>query len=365
MADPTLRVLSLFSGFGGLDLGVSRAARRLGLRSRCVGYIEREAFAAAVLVAAMDRGELDAAPVFVGDVRDFDAAAWRGAVDLVLAGFPCPAVSTVGKRRGRADERWLWPEVVRVVRETGARWVFAENVPGLLTANAGEALAEIAHDLAEMGVAAEWAVVAAAEVGAPHRRERWFSLGHAEDADRRTGGEAGPEGSRQRRRGPGGTDDALADAIRIPSGERPERQRVRAGGGTLADPGSDRWRKGARALSRRQPVAADGGEAVADPDRDRPQGLGAAGPETRSVGGSLGAFPPGPADFDAWRSVLAVRPDLAPALEPGVRPLADGTAGAVVRVCDCPRADLLRGYGNAVVPEQAAAVFLELWRRLR
>jgi len=82
----TLRVLSLCSGIGGLERGIHLAT---GGRSRVVCYVERELFAAAVLAEAGQDGRLDAAPVFVGDLAEFDGRAWRGRVDLVAAGYPC------------------------------------------------------------------------------------------------------------------------------------------------------------------------------------------------------------------------------------------------------------------------------------
>jgi len=103
-----------------------------------VGYVEREAFAAAVLVARMEDQALDRAPVW-DDLTTFDGHPWRGRVDLVAAGFPCQPSSHAGQRLGTADERWLWPHVARVVREVGPSLVFIENVPGLLSVNGGVA----------------------------------------------------------------------------------------------------------------------------------------------------------------------------------------------------------------------------------
>lgn len=118
--------LSLCSGVGALDLGVRLA---LGASLRTVGYVERDAHAAAVLVARMADEALDRAPVW-DDLSTFDGRPWRGKVDLVTASYPCQPFSTAGRRRGTADERWLWPEVARVLEEVQPAAAFFENVPG-------------------------------------------------------------------------------------------------------------------------------------------------------------------------------------------------------------------------------------------
>lgn len=161
-----LRSLSLCAGIGGIDLGLER----LGA-ARTVCYVEREAFPAACLVAAMQEGRLAQAPIW-SDLRTFDARAWRGSVDLVVGGYPCQPFSAAGRRLGAADPRHLWPEVLRIYRESGARYLFCENVAGHLSLGFASVLA----DLAEVGADVEWGVFTASEVGAPHRRERLFFL---------------------------------------------------------------------------------------------------------------------------------------------------------------------------------------------
>ena len=84
----TLKVLSVCSGIGGLELGVSRA-----ISTRVVGYCEREAFAASVLMARMEESALDPAPLWVGDLREMDAESFAGEVDLYTGGFPCQPYS--------------------------------------------------------------------------------------------------------------------------------------------------------------------------------------------------------------------------------------------------------------------------------
>ena len=174
VADTTATVLALCAGIGGLEIGLSLAAD-----VRVVCYVERDAAAAATLLARMEEAALEPAPVWCGDLEDFDAALFEG-VDIVTAGFPCQPWSLAGKRLGVDDDRWLWPDIAYVLRLVRPRIVFLENVPGLLVRGLGFVLG----DLAEMGFDAEWSVLSAAEVGAPHRRERLYVLAHSARAKR-------------------------------------------------------------------------------------------------------------------------------------------------------------------------------------
>jgi DNA (cytosine-5)-methyltransferase 1 len=165
-----MNVLSLCSGIAGLDLGIKAAFPE----ARTVCYVEAEPYCQRVLLARMADGLIDSAPIW-GDLREFDGRPWRGAVDAVAGGFPCQPVSKAGKHLGDKDERWLWPDFRRAIREVGPQHVLLENVPGLL----GRGFGDVLRDLAEMGFNAEWGVLPARAVGAPHLRERVFVLGHA------------------------------------------------------------------------------------------------------------------------------------------------------------------------------------------
>jgi len=100
-------------------------------------------------------------------------------VDLICGGFPCQPVSCAGQRKGTDDERWLWPEFYRLICELRPRWVLGENVPGLLSIDAGRVFGGILRDLASCGYDAEWDCIPAAAVGAPHRRDRVFVVANA------------------------------------------------------------------------------------------------------------------------------------------------------------------------------------------
>jgi DNA (cytosine-5)-methyltransferase 1 len=184
--------ISCFAGIGGLDLAVRIAAPG----ARCVCYVEAEIPAAANLAARAAQGVLDDAPVW-SDIRTFNGGAWRGLVDGVVAGFPCPDYSVAGKRAGIVGKHGqLWNSLCTVIRDVRPEWLLLENVPGITHPHqlrrwrwnrerrkwaryclpAG--LWFVLGDLAAMGFDAEWGCLSAAQVGAPHKRERIFILAY-------------------------------------------------------------------------------------------------------------------------------------------------------------------------------------------
>lgn len=115
------------------------------------------------------------------DVREFakeQASALR--VDCICGGFPCQPVSNAGKRQGESDERWLWPEFMRVIRVLKPRWVVVENVPGLLSVDAGRLFGGILRDLATSGFDAAWDHLPAYAFGAPSERDRVLIVANSE-----------------------------------------------------------------------------------------------------------------------------------------------------------------------------------------
>lgn len=147
-------------------------------------HVERDSYAAAVLVARMEDKALRPAPVW-DDVTTFDGRRWRGRVDIICAGFPCQPVSLAGAQRGTEDDRWLWPHIARIIRDIRPEIVFLENVSGLLTSDGG--FDAVLGDLAALGLDAEWTVLGAGEVGAAQRRDRVFVLAYADGHGRQQG----------------------------------------------------------------------------------------------------------------------------------------------------------------------------------
>lgn len=168
-----MRELSLFSGGGGGLLGT---VHLLGFTP--VGYVEWDDYCQRLLGARIDGGYLPNAPIY-GDIRAFIsdgyARAYQGMVDVITAGFPCQPFSQAGARRGEDDERNMWPETIECIRQVRPRWALLENVPGLIST---DYFGQILCDVAEAGFDAEWDIVSAAEVGAPHIRKRLWILCH-------------------------------------------------------------------------------------------------------------------------------------------------------------------------------------------
>ena len=158
----SLRVGSLFSGIGGLDLGLERAGMTVVWQSEIDPYASR--------VLAKHWPDIPN----LGDIRDID---WQAVdrVDLVCGGYPCQPFSLAGVRRGDTDPRHLWPHFADALRHLRPRWALLENVPGHLSLGFGRVLG----DLAELGYDTEWDCIPAAAVGAPHLRYRIFVVAHA------------------------------------------------------------------------------------------------------------------------------------------------------------------------------------------
>jgi DNA (cytosine-5)-methyltransferase 1 len=160
---------SLFAGIGGFDLGLERAGME------CRWQVEIDAYASSVLAKHWPR------VTRWGDVRTFppdDGGSWQ--VDLICGGVPCQPVSLAGKKKGAADERWMWGEFLRVVATLGPSIVVAENPASILSNDRGRAFAGILAAIRSAGYGVEWHTVSARDVGAPHRRDRVFVVGRKE-----------------------------------------------------------------------------------------------------------------------------------------------------------------------------------------
>jgi DNA (cytosine-5)-methyltransferase 1 len=162
-----LACLSLCTGYGGIELGLER----VGVPLRPIAYVEREAFAAANLVAKIEAEQMAPAPVWT-DVKTFPYSDFHGRVDILLAGYPCQPFSAAGQRKGKADERHLWPFIARGIAACQPRLVFAENVEGHLSLG----IKDVFNDLGRMGYEYTAGLFSAEECGASHRRKRLFWL---------------------------------------------------------------------------------------------------------------------------------------------------------------------------------------------
>jgi len=178
--------LSLCSGYEGIGLGLRSVLPTL----REVAYVEREGFPIANLVAKMEAGKLDAAPLFT-DVKTFPYRKFCGLVDILSGGFPCQPFSAAGKRQATEDPRHLFPYIADGIRECQPRIVFLENVQGILsckTADGEPVLQYVLRTLEGLGYRATAGIFSAEEVGAPHQRKRVYILGMANSEDIGRGG---------------------------------------------------------------------------------------------------------------------------------------------------------------------------------
>lgn len=160
---------SLFSGIGGLDLGLERAGWH------CRWQVEKDEFRKKILAKHWPE------VTRYGDIRAVNTATLER-VDLIAGGFPCQSHSLAGKRNGSADERDLWPEFYRIICELRPTWILAENVLGLLSSDSGRFFGRILRDLAQMRYDAWWQMLSAADFGAPHLRRRVFVVAHRSSA---------------------------------------------------------------------------------------------------------------------------------------------------------------------------------------
>lgn len=167
-----LRMLDLFSGIGGISLGAEMTGE-----IETVAFCEIESFPQQVL-----RKHWPHVPIY-GDIRDLTKEQLEKdgvvdeirTIDIISGGFPCQPFSVAGKRRGKNDNRHLWPEMFRLIRELQPRWIVGENVPGIVKL----ALDDIINELENEGYAARAFIIPAGATGAPHKRERVFIVAHS------------------------------------------------------------------------------------------------------------------------------------------------------------------------------------------
>jgi len=170
---------SLFSGIGGFDL----ASEWMGWTN--VFHCEMNPFCNRVL----NHHFPDA--ICYEDIKQTDFSVHKGQIDILTGGFPCQPYSAAGKRLGKEDDRHLWPEMLRAIREIQPCWVVGENVLGLVNWNEGLVFEEVQTDLEAQGYEVQPYVLPACAVNAPHRRDRVWFVAHLADA--------GTQGVRQQR----------------------------------------------------------------------------------------------------------------------------------------------------------------------
>jgi len=361
----TITHLSLCSGYEGIGLGLRRVLPNL----REIAYVEREGFPVANLVAKMEAGELDAAPVFT-DVKTFPYGEFRGCVDILSGGFPCQPFSAAGKRNGVEDPRHLFPYIANGIRECQPRIVFLENVEGIIsakTADGESVLQYVLRELEGLGYRATAGVFSASEVGAPHQRKRVFILGLAngERSGMRGGGSSqecgddlkriqGNEGERNELRGEvegfsNSSREELANNDSQVRGRSSSKQPVEievketTRGSSIGDGSNERTSELANSIS--EGLEGHGwyeqGEGRQSTRQNRPT----------ATSGLPSRWPSRPSEPQHdWEE-----PRVTGQAEPGLGRATNGSSS---------RVDRLRLLGNGVVPATAAKAFLTLIQRL-
>lgn len=156
-------------------LGIERGLKRAGIDPRVMAYVEIEAFICANLVAGMEAGILDPAPIWT-DAKTFDASPFRGRIHGIIGGYPCPGESRAGLREGHLYKGFLWPTIRRAFAASRPLWGFFENVDDHLSGT----YPIIQRSLRNMGYRVEAGLYSACEVGATHERARLFILAVAD-----------------------------------------------------------------------------------------------------------------------------------------------------------------------------------------
>ena len=317
---------SLFSGIGGFDL----AAEWMGWSN--VFNCEWEEFPRRVLKHHFPHATQHQ------DIREFDATAYAGRVDIVSGGFPCQPYSTAGKRKGKDDERHLWPEMLRVVRECAPRYVVGENVRGLVSWNGGLVFEEVCSDLEAEGYAVQPFLLPAAGVGScPHRRDRiWFVAWNADGSLER----------KRRKNAP--RSNSKPDGVCSPARSLADREN------NGPHQATDSKRK------RGEPKSHDRNEVRPTLDTN---GRGGYAPDTDGVRLEHGSEPRGIAEGQGkTRERLARQPSPTSWDRfPSVSPLCGGDDGLPKELDGLTfskwRRESIKAYGNAIVPQVALQIF--------
>ena len=162
-----LKLLDLFSGIGGFSLGLESTGQ-----FETIAFVEKDEFCKKVLKKNFNNIPIES------EVRNVKGD--RYAADIITGGFPCQPFSVAGKRKGTDDDRYLWDETIRVIRECKPRWFIGENVEGIINIQEGVVLRQVCDDLEKEGFEVQCLVIPASGIGAWHQRKRVWILAYSE-----------------------------------------------------------------------------------------------------------------------------------------------------------------------------------------
>ena len=327
-----LTIGSLFSGIGGLDLGIERGLASAGVAAETIWQVEQSDYCRRILARHWPHAER------YTDVRTVTASSVHP-IDVLCGGFPCQDISTAGKGAGLSGEKsGLFFEMARIIRELEPRIVVMENVPAITS----RGLDTVLGTMAALGYDARWGGLRASEVGAPHRRERWFCVCW------------------------------LADSMRLGSAPLQRVQResdsrwtsegsYNSSGAIVADPdsssGEARRSDGMGEAERAEWSMDRSGSGMADSIGYRPQGEQQARPAARTAYRAAGAGERGPTQPELGRGIAGIPARLD---SPHRWPAPPGPQHTWEPPRTRPRQphdrERLKALGNAVVPQCAAVI---------
>ena len=163
-----LKVLDLFSGIGGFSLGLESTGH-----FETIAFCEKDKFCQKVLQKNFPNIKIES------EVRDVKGEKYKA--DVVTGGFPCQPFSMAGKRKGTDDDRYLWDETIRIIRETKPRWFIGENVEGIINIQEGMVLRQVQDDLEKEGFQVQCLVIPASGIGAWHQRKRVWIVAYSDN----------------------------------------------------------------------------------------------------------------------------------------------------------------------------------------
>ena len=161
-----LKLLDLFSGIGGFSLGLESTGY-----FKTIAFVEKDKFCHEVLKKNFPNIPIES------EVRNVKGNKYKA--DIITGGFPCQPFSVAGKRKGTDDDRYLWDETIRIIRECKPRWFIGENVEGIINIQNGMVLRQVCNDLEEEGFEVQCLVIPASGIGAWHQRKRVWILAYS------------------------------------------------------------------------------------------------------------------------------------------------------------------------------------------
>ena len=356
-----LKTLDLFSGIGGFTIGLERAG------FKTVAFCEIDKYCRLVLKKHWkDIKIYDDVRKITRQQHEQDG---RELPEIITGGFPCQPFSVAGRQKGTGDNRYLWPEMFRVIKEFKPRWIIAENVRGIINIQHGMVFERVHTDLESQGYETQTFIIPAAGVGAPHRRDRVWIVGYSEHNGSpsatqsritSTTSDNNTQGKDTARKSPGagGSNDSevMANSRRIIRGQQSTRNKESIGSGTSQE---TKWSADSDSVARsgkREKIMADSSSIQSDGrgrsnDSIKEQGQKQAGGTSGSVANTNSER--GRLRNNQRQNAKDVRKSSQGQrngwwdIEPDVGRVADGVQGRIYR---------LKGLGNAIVPQIAEEI---------